>query len=60
MPAPDPKTPLRIWRSSCQGKEPFESRALAERLARTRGNEAYKCKGCGKWHIGGRDTRPRK
>lgn len=48
----DHDTRYAIWASKCQGKQPFESRALAEKLARRRGNSAYKCKGCGKWHVG--------
>lgn len=47
------------WRSACSGKEPFDSRATAEAVARRRrtkqgkrDNVAYKCGGCGKYHIG--------
>lgn len=42
----------RRWQTKCQGKEPFESRAIAEAVARRRRNSTYKCKGCGKWHVG--------
>lgn len=44
--------------SACVGKEPFESRKVAENVARRRRGQskdaqAYKCAGCGKYHIGG-------
>lgn len=43
--------------AGCVGKEPFESRAVAEHVARRRrtegkANQAYKCEFCRKWHIG--------
>lgn len=51
----------RTWyarQAGCTGKAPFESRALAEKVALRRrkqgkrDNHAYKCRFCGKWHIG--------
>lgn len=46
-----------LKRIACVGKERFDSRAVAEQVARRRSaagkrSEAYKCRGCGKWHVG--------
>lgn len=46
-----------LHRIMCEGKEPFESRSVAESVARRRSgngkpNQAYKCHGCGKYHLG--------
>lgn len=47
----------RMRLTFCEGKEAYESRALAEKVARRRSGrgkhtETYKCKGCGKYHMG--------
>lgn len=47
----------RMRLTFCEGKEVYESRALAEQVARRRSSrgkhgEAYKCRGCGKYHMG--------
>ena len=52
---------------SCAGKVRFDSAALAHAIAKRRGKarkvnhddarrrrEAYRCKHCGGWHLGGR------
>lgn len=42
--------------ASCAGKQAFDSEALARAVAsrRKRGHtyEHYRCKECGKWHVG--------
>jgi hypothetical protein len=46
----------RIWQTTCFGKKAFESRAVANMVGRRikgrRPCSIYKCKGCGKYHIG--------
>jgi hypothetical protein len=52
---------LRLWRTACQGKQAFESRAIASRVARRYQNQYYKCRGCNKWHTGElQSTTPRR
>ena len=46
------------WQTGCQGKVPFESRAIAQKVARRRGGSAYKCHSCAKWHIGSQEWVP--
>lgn len=41
----------------CAGKEGYESRGIAEKVSRRRSRQGksgqtYKCRGCGKYHIG--------
>jgi hypothetical protein len=42
----------------CHGKEPFDTKAMADAIAvRTRSRRdgnlgSYKCPACGKWHLG--------
>lgn len=44
--------------SSCQGKQGFLSRDDAQRAMHSestrRSCEPYRCRHCGKWHVGGR------
>jgi hypothetical protein len=53
---------FHTYLACCRGKEAFESRTLAEAVNRRRrasgkdSAHAYKCSGCGKYHIG-RDAR---
>lgn len=54
---------LSKWQEKCAGKEPFESRTLAQQVARRRSRKgrrsmSYKCRSCGKYHIGSSDRRP--
>lgn len=48
----DPDVGRHTWQAACQGKSCFVSRAEAERVARRYRNRAYKCKSCGKYHVG--------
>jgi hypothetical protein len=42
----------RFYQITCSGKQAFDDRALADRVARRYGNSVYRCKCCSKWHIG--------
>lgn len=61
----NPKDHQPIWQE-CSGKEPFASAALANRVAKRRNTskkmrskgpsrrlEAYRCRHCGFFHLGG-------
>lgn len=37
--------------ATCEGKQAFETPALAHRIARRKKRHVYRCKFCGKWHI---------
>jgi hypothetical protein len=44
--------------AACEGKVAFDNRGMAESVARRRqregkANQAYKCRFCGKYHLGG-------
>lgn len=53
------------WKATgCTGKQSFDTKALAERVAtlssgrRSAPMNAYKCQFCGKYHIGNRVSKP--
>jgi hypothetical protein len=42
-------------KSQCEGKQAFDVRSLADTAARRMpGREAYRCRYCRKWHVGGK------
>lgn len=53
------------WRTtSCDGKHAFDTRAMANRVAKlssgrqSKPMNSYKCEFCGKYHIGSRSSKP--